>query len=52
MCGEYVWRCRECDVTWVGDEAGCCWSCGEYPSHVKPYRPSLIVGSANMGRSG
>jgi len=42
------WRCAPCGVTWVGAKMENCWSCGERPTHVKPYKPSHIVGSMTV----
>jgi hypothetical protein len=41
-----VWRCAPCDTSWVGAEMEPCFSCGGRPTHVKPYRESVIIGSA------
>lgn len=47
-----VWRCADCDVTWIEATMKPCWSCGQRPTHVKPYRPSYTNGQANMHCSG
>lgn len=43
-----VWRCAPCGVTWVDATMTDCWCCGNRPTHVKPYRPEIIVGSSTM----
>lgn len=47
-----VWRCEPCDVSWTAPVMKRCWSCGNRPTHVKPWRPSLVVGEANMHING
>lgn len=47
-----VWRCSDCDVSWTAPTLVKCWSCGQRPSHVKPYKPSHTVGAANMHING